>query len=114
MYEIIEIGRSHGINGNVLNGNVCSKTPSNVSMPTTGGQILPELSLPTFNKYLKLKSIDERLKLTLVLKSLTEEFAINWFMATKKHINSYEFKIKFLHQFWSKESVTHKGTDLSM
>jgi len=43
-----------------------------------------------------------------VSKSLTEEFAKNWFMATKEHINSYEeFKITFLDQFWSKESQSH-------
>ena len=122
MTESIEIGCSRGMNGNALNGNVCSMTPTNVSAPTIGGQILPELSLPTFSsreqsavhflkdldEYLKLKSVDERLKLTLVSKSLTEEFAKNWFMATKEHINSYEeFKIKFLDQFWSKESQSH-------
>jgi hypothetical protein len=29
-------------------------------------------------------------------------------MTTKEHINSYdEFKIKFLDQFWSKESQSH-------
>jgi len=104
-------------------------TPTNVSVPTIGGQILPELSLPTFSsqeqsavhflkdldEYLKLKSVAERLKLTLVSKSLTEEFAKNWFMANKEHTNSYEeFRIKFLNQFWSKESQSHKGTDLSM
>jgi hypothetical protein len=75
---------------------------------------LLELSFPTFSsreeravhflkaldEYLKLKLVDERLKLTLVSKSLTEEFAKNWFMAIKEHINSYEeFKIKFLDQF---------------
>jgi len=63
-------------------------TPTNVSVPTIGGQILSEISLPTFSsreqsavhflkdldEYLKLKSVDERLKLTLVSKSLTEEF----------------------------------------
>ena len=50
----------------------------------------------------------------------------NWFMAIKEHINSYEeFKIKFLDQFWSKESQSHtraqiyrcwydKSTDSSM
>jgi hypothetical protein len=44
------------------------------------------------------------LKLAVVSKSLTEEFANNWFMATKEHMSSYEeFKIKFLDQFWSKE-----------
>ena len=111
------------------NGSVCSMTPTNVSVPTIGGQILPELSLPTFSsqeqsavhflkdldEYLKLKSVAERLKLTLVSKSLTEEFAKNWFMANKEHTNSYEeFRIKFLNQFWSKESQSHKGTDLSM
>ena len=95
-----------------MGGNVCSMTPT-----TSGGQIMPELSLPTFSsleqsalhflkyldEYLKLKSVEERLKLTLVSKSLTEEFAKNWFMATKEHINSYEeFKITFLDQFWSK------------
>ena len=66
--------------------------------PTTSrGQILQELFLPTFSsreqsavqflkdldEYLKLKSVDERMKLTLVSISLTEEFAKNWFMATK-------------------------------
>jgi hypothetical protein len=123
MTESVEIGCSHRMNGNVLNGNVCSMTPINVSVPTTGGHILPELSLPTFNsleqsavhflkdfdEYLNLKLVDERLKLTLVSKSLTEEFAKkNWFMATKEHINSYEeFKIKYLDQFWSKESQSH-------
>jgi len=84
MIESIEIECSHGINGNALSSNICSMTP-----PTSGGQILPELSLPTFSsreqsavhflkdldEYLKLKSVDERLKLTLVSKSLTEEFA---------------------------------------
>jgi hypothetical protein len=90
------------MNGNVLNGNVCSVTPINVSVPNIGGQILPELSLPTFSsqqqntvhflkdldEYLKLKSADERLKLTVVSKSLIEGFAKNWFIATKEHINS--------------------------
>jgi hypothetical protein len=46
--------------------------------------------------------------LILVSKSLTEQFAKNWFLATKELINSYEeFKIKFLDQFWSDESQTH-------
>jgi len=105
---------SHGIDENALNGNVCSMTPTNVSVPTTGGQILPELSLPTFSsrdqsavhflkdldEYLKLKSVDERLKLTFVSKSLIEEFVKNWFMANKEHINSYEvFKINFFDEF---------------
>jgi hypothetical protein len=41
----------------------------------------------------------------MVYKSLTEELAKNWFMATKEHINSYEeFKIKCLDQFRSQES----------
>jgi len=32
-------------------------------------------------------------------------------MATKEHINSYEeFKIKFLDQFWSKESQSQTRT----
>ena len=91
--------------------------------PTTSrGQILQELFLPTFSsreqsavqflkdldEYLKLKSVDERMKLTLVSISLTEEFAKNWFMATEEHIKSYEqFKIKFLDQVWSKESQSH-------
>jgi len=79
MIESIEIGCSHRMNGNALSGNVCSMTRI-----TSGGQILPELSLPTFSsreqsavhflkdldEYLKLKSVDERLKLTLVSKSL--------------------------------------------
>jgi hypothetical protein len=90
--------------------------------PTTSRvQVLPELSLPTFSsreqsavrflkdidEYLKLKSV-EHLKLTLVSKSVTEEFDKNWFVATKEHINSYEeFQIKFLDQFWSKESQSN-------
>jgi hypothetical protein len=105
------------MDGNVLSGNVCSMTPT-----TSKGQILPELSLPTFSsreqsavhflkgpdEYLKLNSVDKHLKLTLVSKSLTEEFAANWFMATKDHINSYEkFKITFLDQFWIKELQSH-------
>jgi hypothetical protein len=49
MIESVESGCSHGMNGNVLNGNVCSMTPINVSAPTTGENILPELSLPTFS-----------------------------------------------------------------
>ena len=117
MTESIEIGCSHGMNGNALSINVCSTTPT-----TSGGQILPELALPTssspeqsavhfledLDEYLKLKSVDERLRLTLVSKSLTKEFAKNWFMATKEHINSYEeFKVKFLDQFWSKELQSH-------
>ena len=117
MIESWEIGSLHGMSGNALSGNVCPMTPT-----TSGGQILSELSLPTFStweqsavrflkdidEYLKLKSVDERLKLTLVSKHLTEEFAKNWFMATKEHINSYqEFKIIFLDQFWSKESHSH-------
>ena len=47
--ESIEIDCSHGMNGNALNGNVSSMTLINVSVPTIGGQILPELSLPTFS-----------------------------------------------------------------
>jgi hypothetical protein len=138
--ESVEFGCSHGMNGNVLNGDVCLMTPINVSVPTVGAQILPELSHPTFSsreqsavnflkdldEYLKLKSVDKHLKLTLVSRSLTEEFAKNWFMATREHINSYEeFKIKFLDQFWSKESLSHtraqvyrfrydKSADISM
>jgi hypothetical protein len=74
MIESIQIGCSHGMNGNPLSGNVCSMTPT-----TTGGQTLPELCLPTFSsrkqdpdEYVKLKSDDERLKLTLASKDLTE------------------------------------------
>jgi hypothetical protein len=92
MIESIEMGCWHGMNGNALSGNACSVTPT-----TSGGQILSELSLPTFSsqeqsavhflkdldEYFKLKSVDERLKVTLVSKSLTEEFAKNWFMATR-------------------------------
>ena len=48
MNENVEIGRSQAKNGNVLNGNICSMASINVSMPTTGGQVLPELSFPTF------------------------------------------------------------------
>jgi len=44
MIESIEIGCLHGMNGNALSGNVCSMTPT-----TSGGQILLELSLPTFS-----------------------------------------------------------------
>jgi len=39
--------------------------------------------LKGFSENLKLKSVDESLKLTLVSISLTEEFGKNWFMATK-------------------------------
>jgi hypothetical protein len=117
MTESTEFGCSHGMNGNALSGNACSITHTN-----NGGQILQELSLPTFSsreqstvhflkdldEYFKLKSVDELLKLTLMSKSLTEEFAKNWFMAINEHINSYEeFKIKFLDQFWRKESQSH-------
>jgi hypothetical protein len=35
-----------------------------------------------------LKSVDERLKSTLVPKSLKEEFANNWFMGTKEHLTA--------------------------
>jgi hypothetical protein len=114
------------MDGNALSGNVCSMTPT-----TSKGQILPELSLPTFSsreqravhflegldeylklkdEYLKLKSADEHLKLTLVSKSLTEEFATDWFMATKEHINSYEkLKIKFFDQFGVKNYSHTQG-----
>jgi hypothetical protein len=97
MIESVQIGCSHGMNGIVLNGNVCSTTPVNVNLLITGGNILPELSFPTFSRReqnslqslkdlsenLKLKSVDESFKLTLVSISLTEKFAKNWFMATK-------------------------------
>ena len=45
--ESLENGCLHGINWNILSGDVCSMTLINVSVPTTGGQILPELFLPT-------------------------------------------------------------------
>jgi len=80
---------SHGMNGTILNGNVCSMAPMNVSVLTIGGNILPELALPTSSsrehisvhslkdlaENLKLKSLDERLKLILVSKYLTEKLA---------------------------------------
>ena len=47
MIDSVEIGCPRGMNGNVLNINVCSMTPVNTSVPSTGGQILPVLSLPT-------------------------------------------------------------------
>jgi len=86
MPDNVEIGCLRGMDGNVLNVNVCSVTPVNVSVPTTGGQTVLELSLPTcgsreqsavhflqdHEEYLKLKKVDERLKLTLVSKSLSE------------------------------------------
>jgi len=53
MIENVEIGCSQGINGIVLSGNVCSVAPINVPVPTTGGQILPEFSLPTFTSWKK-------------------------------------------------------------
>ena len=97
---------THRTNGNALNGNVCSMTPINVSVPTTGGQILAELSLLTFSsqeqsavhflkdldEYLNLKSVDEHLKLTLVFKSLTVELAKKLFKATKEHICYIKYK----------------------
>jgi hypothetical protein len=110
MIESVEIGCPYGMNLNLLIGNVCSLTPINVPVPTIEGQILPELSLPTSSsreqsavhffkdtdEYLKLKSVDERLRLTVVSISLTGKFAKNWLIATKEHINSYdEFKINF-------------------
>jgi hypothetical protein len=49
MIGSVEIGCSHGMNGNALNCDVCSVTPINISVPTVGGQILPELFLPTFS-----------------------------------------------------------------
>jgi hypothetical protein len=49
MIGSVEIGCSSGMNGNVLNSNVCSVTLMNVSVPNIGGQILPELSLSTFS-----------------------------------------------------------------
>ena len=117
--ENVDIGFPHGMNGNVLNGNVYLMTPVNMSVPNNGSKILPELALPTLSsrehntvhflkdldEYLKLKSGNEHLKLTLVSISLTEEFAKNWSIATKEHISSYEELIRtFLDQFWSKES----------
>ena len=89
MIESVEIGFLHGMNGNVLNGDICSMTPVNMSVPTNGSQILPELALRTLSgrehstvhflkdidEYLKLKSGNEHLNLTLVYKSLTDEFA---------------------------------------
>jgi hypothetical protein len=114
MNESVEIGCSHG--------NMCSMTPVNWAVPNNGSQVLPELALPKFSsrdqnavqfikdldEYLKLKSVDERLKLALISKCLTEEFAKSWFMTTKDHIASYEeFKVKFLGQFWSKELQSH-------
>jgi len=48
-----------------------------------------------------------------VSKSLKEEFAKNWFMATKEHVKSYEeFKIKIFHQFWSKISQSHTAAQI--
>jgi len=127
MIESVEIGCPHGMNVNVLNGNVSSVTPVNVSVPTNGSQILLELALlilssggqctvhflKDHDEYLKLKSGNEHLKLSLVSKSLTEEFAKNWSIATKEHINSYvEFKRKFLDQFWSKESQSNAQSQI--
>jgi hypothetical protein len=75
MIESIGIGCLHGMNGNAVSANACS-----MKLTSSGGQILPELSLPTFSsreqsavhflkdldEYFKLKSVIERLKLTLV------------------------------------------------
>jgi len=68
MIESVETGCSHGMNGKVLNGNVCSVTPINVTLPTTGGNFLPELSLLTFSSgehsvVHSLKDLVENLKL---------------------------------------------------
>jgi len=67
MVESVEIGCPHGMNENVLNGNVCSVTPVNVSVPTNGSQILLELALPILSsggQYVVhfLKDHDEYLK----------------------------------------------------
>jgi ElaB/YqjD/DUF883 family membrane-anchored ribosome-binding protein len=127
MNESVEMGCSHGMHGNVLHGNVCPMTPVNLSVPNNASPVLPELALPKFisrnqsavhflrdlDECLKIKSVDEHLKLALVSKSLTEEFARSWFMATKEHITSYEeFNIKFLGQFWSKELQSHKRAQI--
>ena len=118
MNENVEMECLHGMNGTSLHGKVCPTTPVDVSVTNNVNQVLPELALPKFSsrgqsavnflkdldEYFKLKSVHENLKLAVVSKSLTEEFANNWFMATKEHMSSYEeFKIKFLDQFWSKE-----------
>ena len=51
MIESTEIGCSHGMNGNALSGNASSITHTQAlnAHTTSGGQILPELSLPTFS-----------------------------------------------------------------
>jgi hypothetical protein len=126
MIESVEIGFPHGMNGYVLNGNVCSVTPVNMSVPNNVSQILLELALLTLSsqehstvhfvkdldEYLKLKSGNEHLKLTLVSKSLTEELAKNWSLATKEHNSYEEFKRKFLDQFWSKESQSNARSQI--
>jgi hypothetical protein len=49
MIQSIEIGCLHGINENVLNSNFCSMIPIDMSLPVIVGQILLQLSLPTFS-----------------------------------------------------------------
>ena len=121
------------MNGNVLNGNVCSVTPINVSVPPIGGQILPELSLPTFSsrdqnavhflrdrdKYLKLKSVDELLKLTLVSASLLKRNFPKTGLWQPKNILTVMRSLKY--NFWinlgvSNQSHTqrHRFTDVGM
>ena len=57
------------MNGNALSGNACSITHTQtLNTHTSGGQILPELSLPTFGSREQsavhiLKDLDEYLKL---------------------------------------------------
>jgi hypothetical protein len=63
MTESTETGCLHGMNGNALRGNACSITHT-----TSGKQILPKLSLPTFSSQEQsavhfLKDLDEYLKL---------------------------------------------------
>jgi hypothetical protein len=79
-----------------------------------------EIPLPTFvdvsaqnalfhvkqlDEYFELKSIPPQFRLTLAMKSLANESARSWILATAGTYQSYErFKSAFINQFWSDES----------
>jgi hypothetical protein len=112
----VETGCSFGVNVSSSHENAGSHTPARLLVPTSVNHIIPELSLPTFSNttqnagqflkdmddYFQFRSVDDSLKLPLVTKAITDEFAKSWLMATKANIHSYEeFKLHFLNQFWS-------------
>ncbi|KDR13327.1 hypothetical protein L798_12952 [Zootermopsis nevadensis] len=79
-----------------------------------------EIPLPTFvdataqnalfhvkqlDEYFELKAIPPQFRLTIAVKSLTNESAKSWILATAGTFQNYEkFKSSFIRQFWSNES----------